>query len=107
MPEIAEMIAPSLDEHGVASYTCCGLIRGRSFTAASLGLEVWLPRRPCAGVELAVDERLGGASVSWPPWETEGVPRTPRRESRTAGHRARRWAGAGYSFQPGRTSPDW
>ena len=107
VPEIAEMIAPSLDGHGVSSYTCCGVIRGRSYTATSLGVEVWLARRPCAGLELAVDERLEGAPVSWPPWETEGIPRVRNRESRTARRRAQRWVGAGYSFQPGRTSPDW
>ena len=66
-PEIAEMIAPALDRRGVESYTCCGIIRGGSYTAATLGVHVWLDRRPCPGLELAVDEGLGGALASWPP----------------------------------------
>jgi hypothetical protein len=101
VPEIAEVIAPILDRRGVTSYTCCGVIRGRSYTATSLGVQVWPARRPCAGLEIAVDEGLGGALASWPPWETEGIPRVQTREPGMARARGRltagaeRWAGTG------------
>jgi hypothetical protein len=96
LPEVAEAIAPALDRRGVESFTCCGLIRGRSYGARSLGVQVWPARRPCPGPELAVDAGPGATLVSWPPRDTEGVARARRREPRPSGrfaHGPERWAG--------------
>jgi hypothetical protein len=99
VPEVAETLAPRLDGHGVGSYTCCGLLRGGSFTAASLDVHVWPARRPCPGLEIAMDGALGGAAAGWPPWEIEGMQRARNRQPRTARPSGRfvpgaqRWAG--------------
>jgi hypothetical protein len=92
--EVAEALAPALDRSGVQSYTCCGLIRGGSYTATSLGVHVWPARRPCAGLEFAEDAVPGGAPASWPPWEIEGISRARNREPRAARGRGRYVAGA-------------
>jgi hypothetical protein len=96
-PELADTLAPALDRSGVDSYTCCGVIRGGSYTATSLSVHVWPDRRPCPGLDVTLDGALGGALASWPPWETEGISRAPRREPRRARARlmpgAQRWAG--------------
>lgn len=94
VPEIAEMLAPSLDRRGVSSSTCCGLIRGGSYAATSLAVHVWPTRRPAACVEIDVED-LRGARASWPPPEGEGIPRTQRREPRATRPRSRFVADAG------------
>ena len=74
--QIAAVVAPALDDHGIASVTVCGLIRGGSIGADMIGCHLWLDR-PLGGPTITVediDEVGDGWRVGWPPYDREGVP---------------------------------
>ena len=68
--EIAAQLAPALDKYKISTVRVCGVIRGGSSNAPSLGIHVWLDRRPVAGHALLQAD--SSHIVPWPPFDGEG-----------------------------------
>jgi hypothetical protein len=60
-----------MDRDGLRGFEVCAVIRGRSPESPSLGVHLWLGRRPAAGPELILEGGLG--DVPWPPSPDEGT----------------------------------
>jgi len=69
--EFAAQLAPLFDKHRIPSARVCGVIRGGTPTAPSLGVHVWLDRRPCDGPGIAHADSVH--VVAWPPFDGEGA----------------------------------
>jgi hypothetical protein len=69
--EFAAQLAPVLDKHKIRSVRVCGVIRGGTPTAPSLGVHIWLDRRPCEGPGLIHADSVH--VVAWPPFDGEGA----------------------------------
>lgn len=69
--EIAAQLAPVLDKHKIPSVRICGVIRGGSIDAPSLGVHVWLDQRPMPGPSILNAD--GAHVVTWPPFDHEGI----------------------------------
>jgi len=54
---LAAQFAPVLDDAAVSAFDVCGLIRGGSTRAPSLGVHVWLDRTLTPGLHLEVPSR--------------------------------------------------
>lgn len=72
---IAAQLAAPLDSVGCPSFTICGILRGGSETAPSIGVHIWLDRRLSPGPEIIQRDEAG--RVSWPPHNDEGNPNAP------------------------------
>lgn len=68
---VAAQLAPPLDGAGCETFTVCGVIRGGSMGAPSLGVHAWLDRRLTPGPEIILRDRAG-LVTSWPPRGDEG-----------------------------------
>jgi hypothetical protein len=66
---IAAQLAPALDVGRCPRFTVCGVIRGGSDEAPSLGVHLWLDRRLSDGPDVNLEEGL--LEVGWPPGERE------------------------------------
>lgn len=69
--EFAAQLAPLFDKHRIPSARVCGVIRGGTPTAPSLGVHVWLDRRPCDGPGITHADSVH--VVAWPPFDGEGA----------------------------------
>jgi hypothetical protein len=63
--EVARQVAAALDQAGCGRFSVCGVIRGGSSGAPSLGVHVWLERRLSPGPELSFADDTW--VVPWPP----------------------------------------
>jgi hypothetical protein len=68
---LARQLAPRMDRDHICGFVVCAVIRGGSPESPSLGVHLWLGRRPAEGPELILDGRLG--DVPWPPSLDEGT----------------------------------
>jgi HIRAN domain len=68
---IAAQLAGPLDKGRCESFSVCGVMRGGSLKAPTIGVHVWLDRRPSPGPLLSHAD--DAATVKWPPSGTEGV----------------------------------
>lgn len=66
---IAAQLADGLDEAGCSAFSVCGVVRGGSETARTLGVHLWLDRRVSLGPQIAFHDDEG--VVAWPPNEGE------------------------------------
>lgn len=69
--EFAAQLAPALDKHRIQVARVCGVIRGGTPEAPTLGVHVWLDRRPCEGPALIHADATH--VVAWPPFDGEGI----------------------------------
>ena len=67
---LAKAISPLLDSYGIKTFLVPGILRGGSFEAPNIGVQIWIDKRIAAGPEISMSSTADCSP--WPPYDGEG-----------------------------------